>query len=242
MPADCRFPDEDRPFFARHAALSALLLIFGLGLFALSLYSLLTHSLLFPLDKSFETQFSAMAKTSLAGPLPALTWFGNIASIAPTLACLILAYVYLRQKCDDRFTLILTSYGLGVVIFFLLAEGVNRQRPALPGLLANLPFPSFPSGHMIQTTTLLTPLLYLYLARVRSAATRTVLIIAAFVYLAAIAVDRLVVNAHYLTDVLAGLGVGITWSVIVLLLFERSHLRANAAGRPQSDSRVTHNP
>lgn len=229
MPADCRFPDEDRPFFARHAALSALLLIISLGLFTLSLYSLLTHSLLFPLDKSFETQFSAMAKTSLAGPLPALTWFGNIASIAPTLACLILAYVYLRQKCDDRFTLILTSYGLGVVIFFLLAEGVNRQRPALPGLLASMPFPSFPSGHMIQTVALLAPLLYLYLPRVRSAGTRAVILLVALAYLAAVAVDRLLVNAHYLTDVLAGLGVGVAWAMVVILGFEWWHLRVKKA-------------
>ena len=157
------------------------------------------------------------------------TWFANFGSVAPNLVCLIFAYLFLRQKCDDRFTLLLASYGVGMMIFFILALAINRERPSLPGLLASLPFPSFPSGHMIQTLTLLTPLLYLYIPRVRSAATRAVILLAAFAYLAAIAINRLVVNAHYLTDVLAGLGVGIAWSVIVLLLFERYHLRQTAA-------------
>ena len=228
MPVDCRFPDEDRPFFTRHAGLTSLLLIVGLGLFALSLYSVLTHSLLYALDHPLSAQFSALAKTSLAGYMSISTWFANIASIAPTLVCLIFAYVFLRQKCDDRFTLLVSSYGLGLVIFFLLAEAVNRQRPALPGLLASLPFPSFPSGHMIQTTTILAPLLYLYLPRVRSAATRAVILLVAIAYLAAVAIDRLVVNAHYLTDILAGLGIAMVWAIFVLVMFERHHLRKNA--------------
>ncbi len=228
MPEDCRFPDERHPFFTCHAWLTTLLLIFGLGLFALTTYSVLTHSLLFAFDQPLSARLSSLGKTSLAGYLTFSTWFGNFGSIAPTLVCLFFAYRFLRQKCDDRFTLILASYGVGLLIFFLLSLAINRQRPALPGLLASMPFPSFPSGHMIQTLTLLTPLLYLYLPRVRSAFTRTVIIIAAFVYLAAIAIDRLVVNAHYLTDILAGFVIGIAWSVIVLLLFERHHLRVEA--------------
>lgn len=225
MPNQCRLPDEKRPFFACHAWLAALLLIFGLGLFALTTYSLLTHSLLYDYDHLLSAQFSAAAKTSLAGYITFSTWFANFGSIAPTLVLLIFAYVFLRQQCDDRFTLIVASYGLGMVIFFLLATGFNRQRPALPGLLASMPFPSYPSGHMIQTITLLAPLLYLYLPRARSAAARALFLLLAFAYLAAVAIDRLVVNAHYLTDILAGLGIGLAWAVFVLLLFERAHLR-----------------
>lgn len=225
MPADCRFPDEDRPFLSSHPWLTTLLLIFGLGLFALTTFSVLSHSLLYTLDQPLSARFAAAGKTSLAGYLAFSTWFANFGSIAPTLVCLIFAYVFLRQKCDDRFTLLVSSYGLGVVIFFLLALAVNRTRPALPGLLASLPFPSFPSGHMIQTIAILTPLLYLYVPRVRSTATRAVILLAALVYLAAVAIDRLVVNAHYLTDVLAGLGVGMVWALFVLVMFERKHLR-----------------
>ncbi len=42
MPNNCRFPNEDRPFFTCHPWLTALLLIFGLGLFALTTYSVLS--------------------------------------------------------------------------------------------------------------------------------------------------------------------------------------------------------
>jgi hypothetical protein len=75
-----------------------------------------------------------------------LTYLANFASVAPLLVVAYLCYRWLRKKCDDRFTLLLASYGIGVLIFFLLALGINRQRPSLPGLLKDLPFPSFPSG------------------------------------------------------------------------------------------------
>lgn len=228
---NCRFPQEDRPFFYNHPGLTAVLLVVGLGLFAACSYSLMTHSLLFPYDKALSSQFTAQLKLLPGWLVTALTWLANIASVGPNIVCLYLCWRWLRSKCDDRFTLILASYAVGLLLFWFFALLFNRTRPSLPGLLKTLPFPSYPSGHMIQTITLLGPLLYLYLPGLRNRATQAGLLLAAIAYTLLVAYDRLILNAHYFTDVLGGIGLGLFWAVLVLVSFEVVHLRAVRAGR-----------
>ncbi len=219
----CLLVNEDKPYFSRHPVLGAVLIVVGLGLFVIATYSLVTHTLLYPDDRLLAARFSALGKSLPGWLMAALIYFANFASIAPGVVCLIFCYRWLREKCDDRFTAILMSYGVGDLIFFLLALYFNRQRPSLPGLLKALPFPSFPSGHMIQTLTLLPLLLYLYLPRARSRGWRVAVVLLAVIYTLLVGIDRLLVNAHYLTDVLAGTGIGLFWGAAVLLGFEWYH-------------------
>jgi membrane-associated phospholipid phosphatase len=226
----CRFPKEDSPFFYSRPWLTGGLLLVGLGLFGVCSYSLATHQLLYPTDLMLSRQFTG-PRDSLPGWLSgALTWLANIASVGPNLACLYLCWRWLRGKCNDRFTLILSSYAVGLLLFWSFALLFNRTRPALPGLLKSLPFPSYPSGHMIQTITLLAPLLYLYLPGMRLGM-RWLALLAAGAYTLLIGFDRLILNAHYFTDVLGGTGLGLFWAVFVLAGFELYHLRAVRAGR-----------
>ncbi len=218
-------------FFTRHAWLTALLILLGAGLFIISLYSLLAHALLFLPEAEVQRHMLDFSKTLPGWLNTALVWFGNFGSVAPNGVILILCYIYLRRRCDDQFVVILWSYGFGLAIFWVLAEYFDRTRPALPGLLASVPFPSFPSGHMIQTAGLLIPILYFYLPGVRSLAMRWFWVVLFVVYFAAIGLDRLVTNAHYLTDVLAGAGIGIFWAVAVLTVYELARGRGAVAVR-----------
>jgi undecaprenyl-diphosphatase len=224
----CPYPYSSRPFFASRPWLAATLMGVGLVLFSAALISLSTHALLYPLDLAADAYFSAAAKAMPGDVLAIWTYFGNLASIAPEVVVVYLCYRFLRKKCDDRFTLILASYGVGMLFFFLLALGIHRARPSLPGLLKALPFPSFPSGHMIQTITLLAPILYIYLPRTHPRARQVFILLLAVGYAALVGYDRLVVDAHYLTDVLAGTGIGLFWSTATLSLFERYHLARRA--------------
>jgi membrane-associated phospholipid phosphatase len=237
--ATCRFPDENRPYFSRHSWLAALLLLIGIGLFALTTYSLVTHSLLFADDQLLSRQFTTIRKTLPGGMMGALTLLANGASILPNIVCLIFCYIWLRRKCDDRFVLILMSYGGGLLLFWFFALLFNRQRPDLPGLLKEFPFPSYPSGHMIQTITLLAPLLYLYLPGVRSRSWKALLLFLAVIYTVAIGLDRLITNAHYLTDVLGGAALALFWAVAVLVGIELYHLRQSRMDRSTRSLRST---
>ena len=223
--ATCRFPDEEHPFFTRHAWLGWLLILLALALFAVTSYSLLTRTLLFPFDQVLMNRLKPIDASMPGWLASALTFLANAASLGPNLVLAFLSCRWLRRKCDDRFTLLLMRYEVGLLLFWLISLLFNRERPALPGLLAQFPFPSYPSGHLIQTITLLAPLLYLSMPRIRSSGTRALVIVLALAYTLLIAFNRVILNAHYLTDVLAGAAVGLFWAVVVLKGFEWHHMR-----------------
>ncbi len=215
--------NDDTRLIGKNAGLVQVLLYGGMALFFVALFSLLTHSLLYPTDLAVSHWAADWGKSApVAGLMTGLIWLANIGSILPSIICVGLCAWYIYRKQDDRFVLIIAMYMMGLIIFWVLALAFNRVRPSLPGLLAAVPFPSFPSGHMIQTITLLSALLYLYLPAVKSLGTRRLLVALAVGYVLLVAVDRIVTNAHYITDVMAGTGIGLVWSITVLILFERN--------------------
>lgn len=217
----CRFYQKDHPFFAAHPILTGFLLALGLAMFVLPAYGLLTHTLLYPYDAPWLARISALSKQSPHWLVTVAGIFSNLGSFGPTLVGFALGGYYLHKKCDNRFYLILISYGGGLMLFWFLAFLFNRERPDLPGLLAKFPFPSFPSGHLIQAVTLLAPLLFLYLPGVRSRGARWAILGLSIFYLLLTGFVRLYLNAHYPSDVLAGYGVGLFWTTLVMAVIER---------------------
>ena len=93
---------------------------------------------------------------------------------------------------------------------------VNRPRP--PTMLVFAPSTSFPSGHALETTaallallTLLLPVLSRSMGRVAIAVTALILLI--------VGVDRVALNVHYPSDVLAGWSLGYLYFLLCLLVF-----------------------
>jgi membrane-associated phospholipid phosphatase len=93
---------------------------------------------------------------------------------------------------------------------------VNRPRP--PTMLVFAPSTSFPSGHALEATaallallTLLLPVLSRSMGRVAIAVTALMLLI--------VGVDRVALNVHYPSDVLAGWSLGYLYFLLCLLVF-----------------------
>jgi len=93
---------------------------------------------------------------------------------------------------------------------------VNRPRP--PTMLVFAPSTSFPSGHALEATaallallTLLLPVLSRSMGRVAIAVTALILLI--------VGVDRVALNVHYPSDVLAGWSLGYLYFLLCLLVF-----------------------
>ena len=223
--ANCRFPNEDRPFCYCHPVLTGLLLLIGLLLFTAAAYSLLAQRFLFPYDFTVQENLTADFKDMPEWLVLFWDVLAAVGSIGPTVIAIILAVIWVRRKCFERFFLVLISYGGGLLLFIALSFLFNRERPDLPGLLSTLAFPSFPSGHMIQATTLTLPLLALFLPGMKSPGKRAAVLALALLYFPLIAYNRVVTNAHYLTDVLAGFGIGLFWAILVLLVFEYRQLK-----------------
>jgi len=90
----------------------------------------------------------------------------------------------------------------GLAVF--VKEWTQRPRPEAPIALLTQAEPSFPSGHVLTVTTasfVLALVLWPYL----SARARRWSLAAAATFTLIVAVDRLLVGAHWLTDVIAAL-------------------------------------
>jgi membrane-associated phospholipid phosphatase len=127
------------------------------------------------------------------------------------------------------YLLIILSYGIGGITGDLMKEVFDRPRPFVEypdqiTALSNPPTPSLPSGHATKSMALAIP----FVIFVSNIPSWNVLFKAA-VLLAAIAVGyaRIVLGVHYLSDVLAGMGVAIGTLPLVVWAANRICSRMN---------------
>lgn len=97
--------------------------------------------------------------------------------------------------------LLVTATGAAYVAGAIAKYGEHRARPLAPLNLAPEGEPSFPSGHVLVVATIALVALGLAWSSM-SRAGRVTASIGASVVIGAMAVDRLIVGAHWLTDVL----------------------------------------
>ncbi|MDH2442412.1 phosphatase PAP2 family protein [Amnibacterium sp. CER49] len=137
--------------------------------------------------------------------------------------------------------ILIAATGLGSVVMTTVGKGVvGRHRPPL--IDAAPPFESsfsFPSGHTTSTTAIAGVIVYLLILRQHSALARTVTIAVGALVAIIVGLTRVVLGAHWFTDVLAGWFLGTAWLAVVitahrLYLTAREHRRrARGAAAPE---------
>ena len=118
-----------------------------------------------------------------------------------------------------------------------------RPRPPLGILLKPVTGPSFPSGHATQAVAVYGMLAALLTAATPSWARKVTAWAAAVVIVGVVAVSRLYLGAHWLTDVLGGLALGAAW-LFALLTSVRTinQLRAHRADQPPQAATEAYGP
>jgi undecaprenyl-diphosphatase len=108
--------------------------------------------------------------------------------------------------------------GLGSLAMTVVGKGwVGRMRP--PSALAVPPFevsPSFPSGHTLNATALVTVIVYLVLIWTTATWQRAVAIVAGALFVVTMGLSRVFLGHHWLTDVIAGWAIGLAWALAVI--------------------------
>ncbi|MES2459990.1 MAG: phosphatase PAP2 family protein, partial [Armatimonadota bacterium] len=113
----------------------------------------------------------------------------------------------------------------GLTLFFKYVVGRPRQQ-IVPSL-DKAPFQSFPSGHTVFALVIYGYLAHLILSRIESPPRWLAwLLYGGAVFIAAIVgVSRVYLAAHYPTDVIAGVLIGVPWLLAVVALHNQSLLR-----------------
>jgi membrane-associated phospholipid phosphatase len=114
----------------------------------------------------------------------------------------------------------------------VIKAAIDRARPTLNPIAATLG-PSFPSGHSA-TAAAFYAALALILARRRSPRVRALLTGLAVAIAVAVASSRVLLDVHWLSDVIAGLSLGWAWFALCAIAFGGRLLRFAAPLRPDT--------
>jgi membrane-associated phospholipid phosphatase len=177
----------------------------------------------------------------------ALYWVTDLGDwpIVPLLGIVILLYEWRRAPNLYLFSFLLLVFAGDKVVTNGIKALVDRARPTLNPIAETLG-PSFPSGHS-STAASFYAALALILARRRSARVRALLAGAAGAIAVAVASSRVLLDVHWLSDVIAGVMLGWAWFALCAVAFggrrmffaepiEQAKAQAGTAPQPKQGS------
>ncbi len=132
-----------------------------------------------------------------------------------------------RRRWRQFFFFFTVSVG-GVIVNFLLKNLVKRERPGEEASyieVFNVPLElqsySFPSGHTMRATILFLFLMYVIYLTERESWLKIVSYILLSLLILLIALSRVILEAHFITDVIGALFLATGWFFLILYLFHK---------------------
>jgi undecaprenyl-diphosphatase len=202
--------------------------------FAFALLLVLVRARWAPLE-SADHSAAARLNSLVAGHgavvsvVKAVTWLGG-SGVLWTLIGIAVAAQAIRRRWRLAVYLLVTGAGV-LTLDPVLKALAGRLRPVVAHPVAYGTGNSFPSGHALGSIVCYGALFLVFLPATRGT-WRRVFTAVTVTLIAAIGVSRLLLGVHYLSDVLGGWALGITWLGITAFAFELSR---QATGEP-----VTH--
>jgi undecaprenyl-diphosphatase len=148
--------------------------------------------------------------------------FVGVTSIATptnlTVVGFVLAAYFIYRRRWYFLALLPSSLLSGVISFSLLKKMTHVARPLFP-LVPTADF-SFPSGHATVAVIFFGLIAYFFKDEIRSVAWRRIYFSACALAAAVVCFSRLYLNAHWLSDVLVGVTLGIFWVTFFMILFK----------------------
>jgi undecaprenyl-diphosphatase len=166
---------------------------------------------------------------TLVAIVKAVTWLGS-SGVLWTLILAAALTMAIRRRW--RLAIYLLVAGAGVLVLDpVLKSLAGRLRPVVAHPIAHGTGNSFPSGHALGSIVCYGALFLVFLPATRGA-WRRVFTVGIVTLIALIGISRLLLGVHYVSDVLGGWALGITWLGVTAFAFELSR---HASGRPVTD-------
>ena len=113
------------------------------------------------------------------------------------------------------------------LVFTVLKNVLDRNRPPVPDRLVSVTNESLPSGHATMSFVVVGTIVVLAWAG-RSTLARVLLVVAAAAWVGAVGATRVYLGVHWFSDVLAGWAVGAAWLALCVTAWLRWRARAPA--------------
>ena len=175
----------------------------------------------------------------LTPAVAAFTKIGDTVGLGLVLAICTGLLAWRRRTWWPWVVMVVAAAG-SVLLTVVLKDVIARPRP--PHELAVPPFEtsgSFPSGHTLNATALTLVLIYLVLRWPVRHTARIALLVVAVAFPLIIAATRLYLGAHWLTDVIAGMALGLAWACAVIAwdrrMLARARLAAGAGNQAEAE-------
>jgi membrane-associated phospholipid phosphatase len=205
---------------------AALVLAVGGGLLLAALaYLVRSNASLLAVDRGVAKWGNSHSSVTSTHILNTVTQFGNI-DIVIVLALVLAVAETIRERSIWVFPFVLIVLGGEELIMTTVKQLVDRARPTFNPAAATLG-PSFPSGHSA-TAAAFYAAAALLLGRWRERPVRAVLAGLAVGIAVAVAASRVLLDVHWLSDVIAGLALGWAWFAICAIAFGGRILRFGA--------------
>ncbi len=159
--------------------------------------------------------------------------------------CLAVAALLVLALCRRSWTPVILVVGAGLGSLLMTVAGkdvIGRHRPPLVDAIPPYEYsPSFPSGHALNATVVCGVVGYLLWLRRRTVAARVACVVVPVVVAVVVGLTRVVLGAHWFTDVVAAWLLGAGWLAVVVTA-HRLYLTARRRGAPEQPARPARAP
>ena len=201
----------------RRAYLRALLLVLGGGaLFALALLAVTTKTGIAAWDQPVHDWFVAQRSGSVTWLWESVTTLSSPTYLTIIGVVFAALWAVVRREIW-RPGLLMAAMAFTVALSYVIKHLVARPRPpAADFMMGPDDAFSFPSGHTLGAAVFILSLGYLLLSRRSTTVRRTAVVIAAVVLIPAVAISRLYLGYHWLSDVCASVALAIAFLGLVM--------------------------
>ena len=161
------------------------------------------------LDERVASWFHQHATPALTQIMRVVTFFGSVVFVAVASSCI--AIFLIVRKWWYPLLLLTLAVGGGSLLNILLKHFFHRQRPVLENPLLTLTSFGFPSGHTMGSTLFYGVLAVFVAQSVPTWRRRVLAFWIAALAVALVGLSRIYLGAHYLTDVVGAVAVGLAW-------------------------------
>jgi membrane protein DedA with SNARE-associated domain/membrane-associated phospholipid phosphatase len=207
--------------------LGAMLLLAAGAVFLSVLEDVVTNDALLSADRSVFEFLQQLRTEDADRVMVAITELGSVGVLLPLIV--VVAAWLLWRRCWRSARYWIACAAFGELMVQVLKHTLGRTRPvALYG--GNERF-SFPSGHATVSIVVLGFLAFL-LARGQPLRWRQGIAVIVAIYVALVGFSRLYLGAHWFSDVVAGLSVGLAWIAFLAMLYTQRQISEPMAQRP----------